>query len=47
MNEKELESVCVDITSRNGKLFRIGSLYRAPNTEVKSLMDHLEMITSK
>ena len=47
MNEKELESVYVDITARNSKLFRIGSLYQAPNTEVKKLMDHLELITSK
>ena len=47
MLEKELESVYVDITARNGRHVRIGSLYHAPNTDVKPLMDHLEMVSSK
>ena len=46
MNEKDLESVYVDITTKSDKLIRVGSLYQAPNTYVKRLMDHLEMITS-
>ena len=45
MIEKELESVCIDITARNGKHIQIGSLYRAPNTEIVPLLDHLEMVT--
>ena len=47
MNEKELENVYVNITTMNGRLIRVSSLYLAPNTEVKSLMDHLIMTISK
>ena len=47
MVDKELESMYVDITARNGRQIQIGSLYRAPNTDVKKLMEHLEMVSAK
>ena len=46
MNEKDLESLHVDITTKSGKLIGVRSLYQASNTDVKRLMDHLEMVTS-
>ena len=45
MNEKELESVYVDITARGGRQIRVGSLYRAPNTETTKLKEHIESIS--
>ena len=47
MAEKELERVYVDITARNRRQIQISSLYRAPNTDVKKLMKHLEMVSTK
>ena len=40
MADKELESVCVDITARNGRQIQICSPYCAPNMDVKNLMEH-------
>ena len=47
MADKELESMYVDITARNGRQIQIGSLYCAPNMDVKKLMEHLEMVSAK
>ena len=47
MADKELESVYVDITARKGRQIRIGSLYHAPNTDVKKLIEHIEMVSTK
>ena len=47
MSDKELESVYVDITAKNGRQIRIGSIYRAPNTDVKKLMEHIELVSTK
>ena len=45
MIEKELESVYIDITTRGGRHIRVGSLYRAPNTETTKLKEHIESIS--
>ena len=47
MIDKELESVYVDITAKNGRQIRIGSIYRAPNTDVTKLMEHIELVSNK
>ena len=47
MADKELESMYVDITARNGRQIRISSFYHSPNTDVKKLMEHLEMVSAK
>ena len=47
MIDKELESVYVDITAKNGRQIRIGSIYCAPNTDVKKLMEHIELVSKK
>ena len=47
MIDKELESVYVDITAKNGRQIRIGSIYHAPNTDVKILMEHIESVSAK
>ena len=41
------KSVYVDITAKNGRQIRIGSIYRAPNTDVKKLMEHIELVSAK
>ena len=47
MIDKELESVYVDITAKNGRQIQIGSIYHAPNTDVKKLMEHIELVSAK
>ena len=47
MIDKELESVYVDITAKNGRQIRIGSIYHTPNTDVKKLMEHIELVSNK
>ena len=37
----------MDVTAKNSNIFTIGSLICAPNSEVKGLMDDIEMIASK
>ena len=44
---KSIEGVYVDITAKNRNTFTIGSLYRAPNTDEKGLMEHIELISGK
>ena len=46
MIEMKLESVFVDITARNGKQIRVGSIYRSPNTCVNKLIECIEKITT-
>ena len=47
MSDKELESEYVDITARNGRQSRIGSLYHAPNTDIKKLMEFIELVSAR
>ena len=46
-HEQELESTYIEITAKNGKHFIIGSLYRAPNTDPRRLIEHISEINSK
>ena len=40
--EKETESTYVEIMSKSGKNYIIGSLYRSPNTKEENLIHHLD-----
>ena len=44
MTEKELESVCIDITTCSDRQIRIGSVYQSPNTDVSKLLEYVEMV---
>ena len=46
-HEQELESTYIEITAKNGKHFIISSLYRAPNTDPRTLIEHIFEINSK
>ena len=47
MIEKELESVYIDIATRNGSQIRVGSVYRSPNTDISKLIEHLESVSAQ
>ena len=47
MIEKEVESVYVKITCRNGTKLLLGSLYRAPNTNGKLFSEHIVEVLSR
>ena len=47
MNEKTIESVHMDVTAKNGNIYTIGCLYRAPNSDTKGIMDHIDHIVNK
>ena len=46
MKEQELETVHVEITAKNGKKILLGSLYRAPNTDGKQMVNHIGEVIS-
>ena len=45
--EKEVESVYIEITAKNGSQILLGSLYHSPNTDRKAFIDHLGEMISK
>ena len=47
MKEKTIESVYADVTAKNGNIYTIGSLYRAPNSDTKGIMDHIDYMVNK
>ena len=47
MIEKDVESVYVEITCRNGTKLLLGSLYRAPNTNGKLFSEHVVEVLSR
>ena len=47
MKEKTIESVYVDVTAKNGNIYTIGNLYRAPNSDIKGIMDHIDYMVNK
>ena len=46
-DEKNTESLCVEINSKCGKKFVLGSLYRAPNTAPQVFIEHVHTTIDK
>ena len=42
-----MESVIIEITSKNGKNIIIGSMYRPPNTQVEQFSKHIKEIVNQ
>ena len=47
MQEKEAESTYIEVVTKNGKIFIIGSLYRAPNTKSHTFTEHIKCTIAK
>ena len=47
MQEKDAESTYIKVAAKNGKIFIVGSLYRAPNTSSNAFMERIEHTIAK